>query len=285
MHSLASQYLDHLSIEKGYADNTIEAYQRDILEFLIFQQNQSVPLAAIPARKQINDYLRFLRDNGNITSTIIRKISSIKGFYNWMVQEQHQESNPFEFIELPKKTKTLPKILSLAEIEWLLKHPKLNLAEKLAIELLYACGLRVSELTGLTIGQVSLQAGYIRVMGKGSKERVIPMGDLTSEFITHYLQTHPQANKASAILLQTESGKPYTRMEVWRLMNGLGQQLGKPFSPHTLRHSFATHLLENGADLRVVQELLGHSDIATTQIYTQVSRKHMRKAYQAVFSS
>jgi integrase/recombinase XerD len=277
-----SDYLDYMALERGYAANTLEAYERDVLEYLTFLKIQ--PSEAF-SRRLVNTYLRELRNKGNVTTTIIRKISSLKGFYNWLIQNNRLQENPFEFLDLPKRMKTLPKVLSVGEVQQLLDCPDLSLNEKVALELLYACGLRVSELTTLLIHQVSLDVGYVRCIGKGGKERLIPLGEITMALIQGFLLVSRKNAPSDAPLLCREDGKPYTRFDIWRLMKQMGQRLGKTISPHTLRHSFATHLLENGADLRVVQELLGHSDISTTQIYTQISRRHIRSAYKSVFST
>lgn len=282
MAPLVSLYLDYLALERGYSPNTQAAYSRDILEFLDFQDSQPPDT---PPRRLVNGYIRFLRDKGNATTTIIRKISSIKGFFNWLQQENEAQQNPFAFLDLPRRMKPLPKALTISEVEQLLDSPELSLAEKVALELLYACGLRVSELVNLTPNTVSIEAGYVRCLGKGGKERLIPVGDVTRHWLKVYL-THPDTPPLSpeAPMLRRPDGKPFTRFDICRLVKRISQSLGKPVSPHTLRHSFATHLLENGADLRVVQELLGHSDISTTQIYTQVSRRHIRSAYRRAFS-
>jgi len=271
-----SAYLDYLAVERGYSDHTLAAYQRDILAFLDFSNGLSV------SRREANGYLRYLRQQGNATSTIIRKVSSLKGFYNWLIREERAAENPFAFMDLPRRGKSLPKTLSVREVEKLLSTPDLSLAHKVAVELLYACGLRVTELVTLTPDHVSLGGGYLRCLGKGNKERMIPMGDVTRDLIAVYLTQSPRP--ADLPLLVQPDGRAFSRYDIWRLLKALGETLGKSISPHTLRHSFATHLLENGADLRVVQELLGHSDISTTQIYTQISRGHMKHAYQSVFS-
>lgn len=276
-----SRYLDFLELERGYSRNTVQAYERDILEYLSFLQAQAKE--ELRTRRLINTYLRYLRQNGNATVTLIRKISSIKGFYNWLIQQEQVQENPFAFLDLPRRAKVLPKILTVGEVEKLLNLSDLNPAEKTALELLYACGLRVTELITLAVSQVSLEGGYIRCIGKGDKERLIPVGDVTLELLRSYMSLHRTEALPEAPLLLREDGKPFSRIDIWRLMKQAGCFLGKNISPHTLRHSFATHLLENGADLRVVQELLGHSDIATTQIYTQVSRGHMRSAYKRAF--
>ncbi len=276
-----SQYLEYLELERGYSANTLKAYEHDILEYLTFLETQPELLTS---RRMVNGYLRLLRENGNVTTTVIRKISSIKGFYGWLSQQNQAVENPFEFLDLPRRTKALPKILSVSEVQQILESPNLSLAEKVSLELLYACGLRVSELITLTQEQVFLDAGYLRCIGKGGKERLIPMGNITTALIASYLDCFSESSSKNAVLLYRQDQKPFTRFDIWRLLKAVGEGIGKPsISPHTLRHSFATHLLENGADLRVVQELLGHSDISTTQIYTQVSKKHIRNAYQRAF--
>lgn len=273
-----SAYLDYLAVERGYSPHTLEAYERDILAFLDHCQAH---LSSV-SRRDANGYLRQLRQQGNATTTIIRKVSSIKGFYNWLIREDLATENPFAFLDLPRRGKSLPKTLTVREVEKLLQCEALTLTHKVAVELLYACGLRVSELVNLTPGHITLGSGYLRCLGKGNKERMIPMGQVTQALLTTYLTAVPRP--ADLPLLVQDNGRPFSRYDIWRLMKTLGQKLGKSISPHTLRHSFATHLLENGADLRVVQELLGHSDISTTQIYTQISRNHMKQAYQSVFA-
>lgn len=275
-----SAYLDFLAVERGYSDHTLAAYQRDILAFLNHTQVEDAQVSV--SRREANAYLRHLRQQGNATSTIIRKVSSLKGFYNWLIREERASENPFAFLDLPRRGKSLPKTLTVREVEKLLSAPDLSLAHKVAIELLYACGLRVTELVTLSAEQVSLAGGYLRCLGKGNKERMIPMGDVTRDLLAVYLD-QVQRQPDQPLLVQPD-GRVFSRYDIWRLLKALGETLGKSISPHTLRHSFATHLLENGADLRVVQELLGHSDISTTQIYTQISRGHMKHAYHSVFS-
>ncbi len=282
MFLLLSEYINHLAHERGYSQNTLEAYERDIAEFMDDFERSKGKLSQISSR-QMNRFVAQLRQKGNATSTILRKISSIKGFFYWMQRKGYIAKNPLAVLELPKRTKTLPKILSVRDLERLLEHPQLSLRDKVMIELLYACGLRVSELTELTIDQIELSAGYLRCLGKGGKERLIPMGDLSIEILSKYIEQSHLKGK-DPLLVQDLLKEPLNRREVWRRIKELGELIGKDISPHTFRHSFATHLLENGADLRVVQELLGHSDISTTQIYTQVSKKHIKSAHKSVFS-
>lgn len=288
MYLVLSEYLDHLSRERGYASNTLEAYERDILEFLNYHESQQVKLYQIN-RRQVSRYLGELRNRSNATTSILRKISSIKGFYEWMQIKGMLRDNPLSLLELPKRRKTLPKVLSVVEVSRLLNSERLSLQDKVIVELLYACGLRVSELTALPVKAIDMGGGYIRVLGKGGKERLIPLGNVSVMVVRKYLsETGLQGEDP---LLVTFEGKgslfktPLNRREIWKRVRDMKQIIGREVSPHTFRHSFATHLLENGADLRVVQELLGHSDISTTQIYTQISKRHVKLAHRNVFDA
>jgi len=287
MYLMLSEYLNHLSQERGYSPNTLEAYERDILEFLNFHETQKTKLYSI-TRREVNRYLAELRNRQNATTSILRKISSIKGFYEWLQIRGTLKENPLALLELPKRRKPLPKVLSVAEVSRLLSSEELCLQDKVIVELLYACGLRVSELVGLLVKGIDIGGGYIRVLGKGGKERLIPLGDVSVMVIKKYLLE--TGLKADDPLLIDLDGKgllkePINRRKVWQRVRDMKRLIGREVSPHTFRHSFATHLLENGADLRVVQELLGHSDISTTQIYTQISKRHVKLAHRNVFDS
>jgi len=285
---MLSEYLNHLSGERGYSPNTLLAYERDIVDFLNFHESRSGKLSRVN-RRDVNRYLAELRARRNATTTLLRKISSVKGFYDWLQSQGVLRENPIALLDLPKRRKTLPRILSVSEVSRLLSHPKLGLQDKVMVELLYACGLRVSELTSLTVRAIDIPGGYLRITGKGDKERLIPLGDVSVMVVRHYLaetglsgQDHlfPHLDEALKPLINIE---PLNRREVWQRVRDLKHIIGREISPHTFRHSFATHLLENGADLRVVQELLGHSDISTTQIYTQISKRHIQAAHSSVF--
>jgi integrase/recombinase XerD len=285
---MLSEYLNHLSGERGYSPNTLLAYERDIVDFLNFHELRSGKLSRVN-RRDVNRYLAELRARRNATSTLLRKISSVKGFYDWLQTQGVLRENPIALLDLPKRRKTLPRILSITEVSRLLSHPKLTLQDKVMVELLYACGLRVSELTSLTVRAIDIPGGYLRIMGKGDKERLIPLGDVSVMMVKHYIsetgltgQDHllPHLDEELRPLTHIE---PLNRREVWQRVRDLKHIVGRDISPHTFRHSFATHLLENGADLRVVQELLGHSDISTTQIYTQISKRHIQAAHSSVF--
>ncbi|HEY9688152.1 MAG TPA: tyrosine recombinase [Coleofasciculaceae cyanobacterium] len=291
MYLMLSEYLNHLSGERGYSPNTLEAYERDILEFLNYQElrreagQTKVKLYQI-SRREVNSYLGELRGRRNATSSILRKVSSLKGFYDWLQGKGILRENPLSLLELPKRRKTLPKVLTVSEVSRLLSHESLGLQDKVIIELLYACGLRVSELVGLQVKCIDLGGGYLRVLGKGGKERLIPLSEVSAAIVRQYLsETGLSGEDSLLVRLDALFKEPLNRREVWKRVRTMSGLIGREVSPHTFRHSFATHLLENGADLRVVQELLGHSDISTTQIYTQVSKRHVKMAHRQVFDS
>lgn len=280
MYLLLSEYLQHLTEERGYSPNTLEAYQRDILECFAFHDQRKKPLYQLN-RREVNAYLAHLRQNENATATILRKVSSLKGFYQFLVDQGTLAENPFHLLELPKKSRLLPKVLSPKEIDKVFKAAK-SPVDQVILELLYACGLRVSELVGLKVNAIDLSAGYIRVMGKGGKERLVPLGEVSLAVVKSYLAANRYAGD-DELFYDPELKRALNRKEVWEIVKDLTASTGRSVSPHTFRHSFATHLLENGADLRVVQELLGHSDVATTQIYTQVSKRHIKQMHRQVF--
>lgn len=291
MYLMLSEYLNYLAEERGYAPNTLEAYERDILEFLNYQEGQKTKLYQI-TRRAVNQYLGELRNRQNATTSILRKVSSIKGFYEWLQIKGILRDNPMALLELPKRRTPLPKVLSVGEVSRLLNNETISLQDKTIVELLYACGLRVSELTGLQVKSIDIGGGYLRVLGKGSKERLIPLGDVSLMVVKKYLAvTGLQGDDPMFPAMEGQAGAnkgtllkaPLNRRDVWQRVRDMRHIIGREVSPHTFRHSFATHLLENGADLRVVQELLGHSDITTTQIYTQISKRHVKLAHQNVF--
>lgn len=277
MQELAN-YLEYLELEKGLAQNTIEAYQRDICAFLdYFSDNvQAV------TRQNVNSYIYFLKEENYTATSIARKIASIKGFFRWMCANGYFKTNPTEFLEQQKLPKKLPKVLSVEEINQILSE-NLTTVQRVIVELLYGCGLRVSELAGLKIVDIDLRGKFLRCFGKGSKERLVPLNKNTIKVLNKFYPEREyllnKYNLDTRNLLLHESGKPFTRQDIYNFIRTQGEILQKSISPHTLRHSFATHLLENGADLRVVQELLGHSDVATTQLYTHISKKRLKEVY------
>lgn len=277
-----SEYLDYLEVEKGLAQNTLEAYKRDMSDFFDFLEDIDVQTIQ---RTQINTYIRNLHEKEFSPTSIMRKIASIRGFFKWANASEIINTNPALTIEQPKIPKHLPKVISISEIEEILNH-NLSTTEKVVVELLYGCGLRVSELVNLTLTSYDLKNRYLQCRGKGSKERIVPLNKNACKAVENYLQTREfialKHNVQSNFLLLNDKGKQITRQEIYNFIREQGKTLHKSISPHTLRHSFATHLLENGADLRVVQELLGHSDVATTQLYTHISKKRLKEVYFSI---
>ena len=282
MYQIIAQYLEYLELEKGLSQNTIDAYRRDLSDFAL----DAGEINDI-GRNTINTYIRTLREKKLALSSVIRKIASIRGFFKWAYAVNIIDKNPASAIEQPKTPQRLPKVISLKEIEEILKN-NLTPQEHVTVELLYSCGLRVSELVNLKITDIDLTSKYVRCFGKGSKERIIPIGDEAGRVVKEYLPFRDLIIKKYGLntkkLLITETGRLVNRQDVYTLIHQCGKLIHKNISPHTLRHSFATHLLENGADLRVVQELLGHSDVSTTQLYTHISKKRLKEVYFSINS-
>ena len=271
-------YLEFLEMEKGLAQNTILAYERDLIAFFDYFGGEIENIS----RQNINSYIYYLKEKKYTATSVARKIASIRGFYRWVCVSGLLKQNPTEFLEQQKLPKKLPKVLTADEMNKIFAQ-NLDLAQKVIVELLYGCGLRVSELVGIKPSDIDLNGKYLRCFGKGAKERMVPLNKNAIDALKEY---YPQReyiinkfNLPTKDLLLHENGRNYTRQDVWKFIRNLGQKLHKSISPHTLRHSFATHLLENGADLRVVQELLGHSDVATTQLYTHISKKRLKEVY------
>lgn len=280
MYQIIGEYLEYLELEKGLSQNTLEAYRRDLSEFL-----QGVEDIAKIDRMSINTFIRKLRENKLAPSSIIRKIASLRGFFKWALSVGIIDKNPASTLEQPKVPQHLPKVVSIKEIEEML-HNNLTPLEHVIMELLYSCGLRVSELVNLKTNDIDLSSKYVRCFGKGSKERIIPIGEIAKKVVTEYMPERDflvkKYNLNTKLLLIQNSGRLITRQDVYTFIHAQGKLIHKNISPHTLRHSFATHLLENGADLRVVQELLGHSDVSTTQLYTHISKKRLKDVYFSI---
>ncbi len=278
-----SQYLEYLKIEKGLSDNTVNAYNQDLTDFI--NRYTDYDIKEID-RSHVNSYILYLHDKKYSTKSIVRKIASLRGYFKWLNANGFIPKNPTETIEQPKLPKRLPKVMTLAEINQIF-HSKLNTEESLITELLYDCGLRVSELVNLEINDIDVKAKYVKCSGKGDKERIIPFGNKVKEVYNKYLKERNlillKFNlKNTNRLFIKKSGKNLTRQDVYNFIRKQGEKIHKSISPHTLRHTFATHLLENGADLRVVQELLGHSDVSTTQLYTHITKKRLKEVYFAI---
>lgn len=280
MYQIIGEYLEYLELEKGLSQNTLEAYRRDLSEF-----SQGVEDIKKVDRMSINMFIRKLRENKLAPSSIIRKIASLRGFFKWASSTGIIDKNPASTLEQPKVPQHLPKVVSIKEIEEML-HNNLTPLEHVIMELLYSCGLRVSELVNLKTNDIDLSSKYVRCFGKGSKERIIPIGEIAKKAVTEYMPERDflvkKYNLNTKLLLIQNSGRLITRQDVYTFIHAQGKLIHKNISPHTLRHSFATHLLENGADLRVVQELLGHSDVSTTQLYTHISKKRLKDVYFSI---
>ena len=282
-------FIHYLIVEKGLAKNTIVSYERDIHSYLQYLKNvEMITELNLVQRQQILHFLAHLKDEGKAAKTLARHIASIRAFHQFLFREKAVDKDPTVHIESPKQERSLPKVLSLPEVEKLLDAPKTNdhfgLRDKAMLELMYATGIRVSELIGLDQGDVHLTMGFVRCMGKGSKERIIPIGRTATTAIEQYLDKgrhHFVTKQKDDALFLNHRGKQLTRQGFWKILKGLTVQAGitKALTPHTLRHSFATHLLENGADIRAVQEMLGHKDISTTQIYTHVTKTRLKDVY------
>lgn len=279
-------FLGYLSVEKGLAANTRLAYSQDLTKLFLFFQSRKLAWKTVKEE----DLIRFIHlqsRSGLSSRSVARRISSVKAFYRYLVLDGMLKKSPADNLSAPKLWFSLPKFLKVQEVERLLAQPKIRekrgLRDRAMLELLYATGLRVSELTKLRKDDVNLEDGFLLCRGKGGKERLVPLGKSAADMVARYLfQSRPRLLKTeSEYLFVTSRGGPYTRQGFWKMLKKYALQAGldRELSPHVLRHSFATHMLERGADLRSVQLMLGHSQITTTQIYTHVTRKRLRKVY------
>lgn len=314
---LKEKYLRFLKRERGLSQNTIEAYDNDLTAFAIWHGGRD---SLALDRFALTSYMQFIKSSGMKASTLSRKLATLRGWFDWQLQHSLIAKDPSEGIMNPKMSRKLPQVLGANDINSMVQAAE-NDREKVIVELLYGAGLRVSELVTLKMKDINLNHGYVRCLGKGSKERIVPIGKKAIQAIHQYASTDARfaspdietektkkakngkksvpapkrieakkpllrrrrMEEESPTLLADRKGKDLNRLVVWQIIKRLAKkaQVKKPPSPHTLRHSFATHLLENGADLRVVQELLGHASIVTTQLYTHISRKHLKKAYMS----
>ena len=282
-------FLEYLTVELGLSANTRQAYERDLRLFCKTLGFKNSDELVNVSREQITGYMTQLKEKGLAAATIARKLAAIKAFYRFMTAEGYMDVNPAEVVEAGTKGIKLPRVLSEDEVVRLLNQPDITTAEgfrdRTMLEVLYATGMRVSELINLTLERVDLNMKYIIAFGKGSKERIVPLGSVAAEFLQQYLEkvrpklTHEDRN--TNIVFLAFGGHELTRQRFWQIIRTYGRKanINKALTPHILRHSFATHLLDNGADLRSVQELLGHSDISTTQIYTHLTNKRLRDIY------
>ena len=286
---LVDQYLNYLLTEKGLSRTTLESYSSDMVRYREFLVQNRVRKISETDTALIIKHLIALRDAGLNARSRARHLVSIRGFYRFMVQEKIINHDPARLVDLPKTSLKLPDVLSVKEMSQLLEAPNtakhLGARDAAMLELLYAAGLRVSELVNLKLQDVNLEAGFVRVLGKGSKERVVPIGNHAREKVVFYIQNsrHKLLKKSvSPYLFVARAAKPITRQGFWKLLRKYAAvaNLTKKVTPHSLRHSFASHMLEGGADLRAVQVMLGHVDIATTQIYTHVARQRLKSLHE-----
>jgi integrase/recombinase XerD len=284
---LADQFTNHLRVERGLADNTIEAYSRDLTKFLQFLEKTKLSPFDV-AQENIMDYIATLQGNLSVRSTA-RNLSALKMFFRFLVSDGKIKGNPARRLGVPKLPQRLPEVLTVHEVEILISQPDVSIhqgqRDKTMLELLYATGLRVSELVGLRVSNINLEAGYVRTVGKGSKERMIPMGEKALESLRSYLldgRIGLLKKRSSPYLFINSRGRPLTRQGFWKNIKRYRTMAGikKEITPHILRHSFATHLLEGGADLRSVQVMLGHADISTTQVYTHITRDRLKQIHE-----
>ena len=289
MEQLLDQSLHYLIVEKGLSKNTIEAYSHGLTRFLNHLRAKGVQEIRDVDKFHVRGFLLALKKKNLAPKSIVRNLVAIRTFFRFLIEEGIQEKNPVEDLESPKVAKTLPEILSLKEIEQVLEQPDLQtplgMRDRAMLEMLYATGMRVSELTHLPTHQVNLEGGYVLLYGKGSKERIVPLGSEAMKWVTLYLKESRrllEKGTESPFLFINRSGKGMSRQGFWKNLKEYARKAGlrKRITPHLLRHSFASHLLEGGADLRSVQMMLGHVDISTTQIYTHVTGERLKKIHQ-----
>lgn len=288
MKKLINEFINYLSVERGLALNTLESYGRDLRQYSQYLEKDDEAALDQATRSTIVDYLLHLQKQGKATATIARRLAALKAFYQFLVREKYLEKDPTANLESPKLEKRLPKVLTIKEVEMLLAQPDAStpagLRDRAMLELLYATGIRVSELVSLDDIDVHLEGGYIRCTGKGSKERIVPLGSVAIKSVRDYLEKgRPRLirDREERALYVNHHGRRLTRQGFWKIVKKYAEdaRIEKEITPHTLRHSFATHLLENGADLRSVQEMLGHADISTTQIYTHITKGRLKEIY------
>jgi integrase/recombinase XerD len=290
MQELLTKYLNYLLIERGIAQNTLESYGRDLRRFLLFiQQEKAITDVHQVTPDVIIGYLTHIRDEGLAANSMNRSLAALRGFYKYLLREKVITENPLAYIELAKVWMKLPDALSKEEMKTILEQPGTQTAsairDKAMLELLYATGIRVSELINLTMSSMNWQVGFLIAMGKGSKERVVPVGKIAYDSLRRYVdEVRPKLmqKKVTDVLFLNRFGRKFTRQGLWKIVAGYAKKAGlqKRVYPHTFRHSFASHLLEGGADLRTVQVMLGHSDISTTQIYTHITRERLREVHE-----
>ena len=288
INNILMDYLHYLKVERGLSENKINSYGIDLKLFLEYLRENEIPSFKQVNKEVIVNYMQSEKNNNKANSSILRSVSSLRKFFQYLAQEKIIEKDPMLLIDTPKKKQHLPQVLTKEEVEKLLRSPNtgqvLGLRDRAMLELIYATGLRISEIINLKLEDLHLTMGTLQTLGKGHKERIVPVGDEAIKWVNRYLEeARPKLlkQKRSNYLFLNFHGNNLTRQGVWKNLKAEVRKAGiqKNITPHTLRHSFATHILENGADLRIVQELLGHADISTTQIYTHLSNKQLADIY------
>jgi len=289
MKELINTFIDYLSVERGLSNNTISSYRDDLLAYVNFIGKSKIATLSKTTKNNVTGFMLYQKDKGVSASSIARRLAAIKSFYRFLVRERVLDDDPSSLIDTPKLWKKIPQTLSVNEVERLLSQPNIRegqgIRDKAILETLYACGMRVSEAVNLKTKDVNLEVGFLRCVGKGNKERVVPLGKKAAVSIKRYLDlSRPRLLRAkeSPFIFVSRLGRKISRQSFWKLVKKYARKaaIKKPIKPHILRHSFATHLLERGADLRSVQEMLGHSNISTTQIYTHIDRDRLKTIHK-----
>jgi integrase/recombinase XerD len=290
MKAMVDEFLNYLAVERALSSNTISSYRTDLVHFAAYLAKKGIDDADSVKRQDITDYMLGLKDRGISSNSISRALVAIKMLYRFLVQERLAKDDVAGVLESPKLVRPLPNVLGMNEVDKLLAAPDLRnwmgIRDKAALELMYATGMRVSELVELSMDGLNLDVGYIKCRGKGGKERIVPIGKAAKEAVARYVEkVRPKLAKKAAQdkhLFLSRLGRKVSRVSFWKMIknNARLARVKKDITPHTLRHSFATHLLERGADLRVVQEMLGHADIATTQVYTHINKERLKSIHR-----
>jgi len=288
MKALLDEFLNYLTVERGLSKNTISSYGMDLAHFINYLDGKGIKDIEKITRQYITNYMLSLKDSGISSNSISRALVAIKMFYRFLVQERYIKDDVAGILESPRLVRPLPNVLGVTEVEKLLSAPDvrdwMGMRDKAVLELMYATGMRVSEIVELTMDGLNLDVGFIKCKGKGGKERIVPIGKAAIEAISRYIEkVRPRLSKnKDPHLFLSRLGRKISRVSFWKMIktNTRRARIKKDVAPHTLRHSFATHLLERGADLRVVQELLGHADISTTQVYTHINKERLKAIHR-----
>ena len=289
MKELIETFLNYLSVERGLSNNTIFSYRRDLDKYAAYLENKKINSLLEVKRDDITNFMFYEKEKGLSASSIARSLVATKTFYRFLVRERILKADPTAVLEAPKLWKRLPEVMLLSEVEALLEAPNLRkdegIRDRAILEVMYATGMRASEVVNLRLEDINLEVGYLRCLGKGRKERIVPLGRKAKEALVRYLdRVRPKLLKGKNILeiFLSRLGKKISRQTLWNIIKKYAKmaEIKKVIKPHTLRHSFATHLLEGGADLRSVQEMLGHTDISTTQIYTHINKDRLKSIHK-----